>query len=190
MFKSKKLLLFIFGTLLCLAFALYANSSFRTLSLNHNFNKLQVNKKILKKEKIFGEFKAGENGLGIITVRFNTFNRLNHDLLIFRIREKNSKHWYYENRFNTINFYNYFGFPKIENSKNRVYYFEIESTKGSLQNSLAVDGREPNFKSFYQVSKKEFIYRKLPNSLLKTQFVPILILFYLPFLFEIFRPFF
>ena len=69
-------------------------------------------------------------------VKFNTFDQINLESLIFRIREKNSTDWYYQNKYKTdqINkeIFFPFGFPIIENSQGKVYEIEIESLHSTV----------------------------------------------------------
>ena len=56
---------------------------------------------MLKGDYVYGEFYSQYPNLGTVRVRFNTFGRINDDELIFRIKEKSSPGWYYENKYKT-----------------------------------------------------------------------------------------
>ena len=95
--------LFLLGLLpSILGFRLDRSESFSVLSYDQPptaFHSLKT-AEILAGEKLTGEFKAIDNNLGIIAIRFKTFARINDDLLIFRLKEKIAQDWYYENQFN------------------------------------------------------------------------------------------
>jgi hypothetical protein len=131
-----------------------------------SFNKISYNK-LLKGDKLAGEFKAAENNLGIVSVKFQTFIRppySNEDFLIFRLREKGSRKWYYENKYRDGLIYDMpifpFGFPKIINSQGKTYQFEIQSINGSQDNSVALSDRGQILFSKYQVSKSLLLHDK------------------------------
>lgn len=77
-------------------------------------------------------FISKSDNLGIVAIRFNNHNRVNHGQIEFRIKEAGSKTWYYKNTYNTDQFRLEadftFGFPLIENSKNKKYEIEIQPT--------------------------------------------------------------
>lgn len=120
---------------------------------------------LLARDKITAEFKAGVNNLGIISVKFNTYKRLNDDYLIFRIKEKGAKSWYYENKYKTDQFvpddYFPFGFPPIENSKNKVYQIEIESSAGIKGDAVSLSRQTDYFLSKYNYPKELLMSHKL-----------------------------
>lgn len=141
-------------------------------------------KEILAGEKITGEFKAPENRLGTLIIKIYDFGRDNQDQLVLRLKEKNTSSWLFQKAYETSpirgSFFWPFGFPVIENSKSKTYEFEIESTKGSPGNAIALVRSEKLFLSKYAYSgswlwhnKKEilpFIFKKifLPFSRLDT----------------------
>ncbi len=92
------------------------------------------NKDLFKGEKVIDQFKAKNNNLGIISVKFNTKGKINNDRLLFRIKEINKENWYYVNFYNVDQFQNDqyfpFGFPQIKDSKGKIYQIEIESSNG------------------------------------------------------------
>ena len=60
------------------------------------------------------------NELGVVWIRFNTFGRINSDILTFKIREKGQNNWYYENLYRVDQFQDGklfpFGFPPREDA--------------------------------------------------------------------------
>lgn len=116
------------------------------------------------KEKVVGIIKSKENNLGILAVRFNTFDRINSDVVIFRIKELNEKNWYYTGKYKVDQFqpndFFTFGFPKISNSENKNYTFEIESTKGEKGDAVALSYFEPTAMAKYAYSKGELFQNK------------------------------
>lgn len=133
---------------------------------------------LFKGEMVSARFKAVDNNLGTVSVRFNTLFRDNYDWLIFRIKEEGQDGWYYENRYKVDQFQPDalfpFGFPIIKYSKNKTYYFVIESTEGESGNAIAISPKSPIFLAKYQFSRLEimsgykqastFIFKKIINS--------------------------
>lgn len=115
-------------------------------------------------EKIVGILKSKENNLGILAVRFNTFDRINSDVVIFRIKELNENNWYYTGKYKVDQFqpndFFTFGFPKIPDSENKTYAFEIESTKGEKGDAVALSYFEPTVMAKYAYSKGELFQNK------------------------------
>lgn len=102
-----------------------------------------LDRELVQGEKILGEITAKHNGMGTIWIRFYNYNRDNDDSVIFRIKEKDSSDWYFENKQSTSQFlpnkFFPFGFPVINNSKNKTYVFEVESLHGKPKNSISID---------------------------------------------------
>ena len=153
--------------LLWISLSLFYSSyrSFSVLQFGHdvdisnNFGE----RKLLKNEKIQGIFEAKENYLGIISVRFGDVQRVDfedEDVIIFRIREV-GKDWLYENRYRTGSFvsnqYFPFGFKQIENSKGKVYEFELISLNGDVSNSVETKNTNPIYFSKYKFPKNEVL---------------------------------
>ena len=105
-----------------------------------------------------GSFKATHNHLGIIGVKFDTHQRINDDYLQFRIREKGQQNWLYTSKYKVDQFQNNkyfpFGFPKIENSQDRVYEIEIKSLSGKDHNYLTLSPFSDDFIIKYNFTKK------------------------------------
>lgn len=145
------------------------DSAFLVTTYHHSKENLKpyTDKKILNGEKIGGEVKAEEDNLGIVSLRFRTYQRVayeDEDVLIFRIKEKGSKEWYSQNKYKSGLFFEVpyypFGFPKIADSKGKTYEFELESTKGNNYNGVEVSGREPVLASKYQENKAKLLQDK------------------------------
>lgn len=165
--KSKKIIrwviipsiLIFFWLILNAAYIIKSEKSSSILPFFHKSNVLYNFKetKILKNEKIKGEIKAEENYLGIISIRFAQSNDIVTDKITFRIKEKGSIGWYYERLYDARQFYFLplypFGFPIINNSRDKVYEFEIESKKGTRYNSVNLSSTEPVVISKYKFPK-------------------------------------
>jgi len=102
---------------------------------------------------IKGEFKSTYPNLGIVAVRFNNRYRDSDDTLSFRIKEVGESAWYYESKYSSNQFLPEelfpFGFPKITNSLNKNYLFEIESLSGASGSSIYIGDSKPTFISVY-----------------------------------------
>lgn len=154
---------------------------------------------LYKGEKLSANFKAAENYLGTVAVRFNTLFRDNDDWLIFRIKEGGQKNWYYENKYKVDQFQPDdlfpFGFPIINDSANKTYNFEIESTKGKAGNSVAISTKSPVFIAKYQFNRLEissghkqitsFLLKKIINSFNNFNFFITSLVYLLPLFFYI-----
>lgn len=204
MSKNKRLIkvfigifLFLIGALLFFRHLFYADFSFTVLSYTHPLSSFRTNVggELLAGRKVSGVIEAKENYLGIIAVRFNTFDRKNEDYLLFQIRPEESREWYSQTRYRTTfenhAFYN-FGFPPIADSGRKKYYFEIVSTAGKPGNTIAIDTKEPIILTKYKFPKSvlmhnrqmliNFIFKKIAFLLDdKRLYVPSVI-FFLPFI--------
>lgn len=141
--------------------SLFLNSkiSFSVLLYKEPQNEIKQisSEKLLKGGKISGEFRAKENYLGIVMVRFNKYTKhdfTSEDILRFKLREKGTKSWYYLNDYRTGQLENNllfpFGFPVIQDSKNRIYQFEIESILGNNINAVEVNKKNLAWLTGYQ----------------------------------------
>ncbi len=157
-------LLFLF----CLIFASYFSSEpvfFVLDSPKTPTDSIELHTKELYTHKIVhGTFTAQEDYLGIVSVRFHTFKRINKDHVIFRLKAKGSNNWYYQNIYKVDQFQPdklfTFGFPLIKNAKNKQYIFEIESMQGKKKDAVAISPIEPIFVTKYQYPKSEFLTNK------------------------------
>jgi hypothetical protein len=155
---------------------------------------------LLAKQKVSAKFKAKENNLGIISVRFKTFRRINNDKVIFRLKEVGRKDWFYQHTYKVDQFqdndYFTFGFPIILDSEGKTYYYEIESTKGKKGDAVSISTTPPVFIAQYQFSKQHlfanktmipaFFIKKIAYSFSDINFVVSSLVYLLPFIFYIF----
>lgn len=124
-----------------------------------------LNQELYKNDVVRGTFTSQYPHLGIVSIRFRTYYRINNDKLIFRLREKGSGVWYYENSYNTDQFQPNtlfpFGFPIIDDSKGKKYEFEIESISGGYDNAVSVNSDRPFLVSKYKYAFKEILSNRL-----------------------------
>lgn len=163
------LLLFLLWAGLTLQYIIAFDSSLLILPSNYsasNFTKITFSP-LTKGMKIAGEFVAQENNLGILQLRFNYHKRVaytDEDNLRFRIKEKDSKVWYYQSVFKSglvsdVPFLP-LGFPQIVNSKGKIYDFELQSLNGNNKNAISLKNRFPIFSSKYKVVKSDLFKNK------------------------------
>lgn len=186
------LVLFIFGIT---GSILTYSEKFSILSFFYNKNNFSTfqTSELLKGQKITGNFKAKENSLGIVAVRFNTHTRINEDSVIFRIKQKGESFWYYKNSYKVDQFqpnsFFTFGFPVINNSKGKTYEFEIESVHGKSGNAIALSVIEPSFMAKHQFFDEKYtaryVIKKIINSFSNTDFIFHSIFYFLPLVFYI-----
>ncbi len=119
---------------------------------------------LLAGDKISGTLLSTENNLGIVGIRFNTFGRVNDGAFIFRIRDKETKDWYYENIYQTEKFGGFtffpFGFPIIHNSDGKHFVFELESQSGQTGDTVAIAQEEPTVLAKHKFTKAELLANK------------------------------
>ena len=156
--------------------------------------------KILKGEKITGNFTARENNLGLIMMKFNNYVKPDYadeDILVFSIKEKGSKSWYYKGNYHSGAFehltYFPFGFTPINNSKDKIYQFQLVSLNGNSSNAIELSKSNSIFQTGYQFSKRDiigdksflikFILEKIEISFTNLDFLLSSIIYLLPFLF-------
>lgn len=129
-------------------------------------NKFQNNPKkdLYQGDKINGEFTALHNNLGIVSVKFDTHWNINTDFLQFSIKEKGQSTWYYSNKYKVDQFQNKqyfpFGFPQINNSKNKIYEVKIESLFGTSDNSVTPSPNNEPFLTKYNFPKNYLLQNK------------------------------
>lgn len=162
-------ILILFWLSLTLIYIFNSDLGLTVLSYNEgkeSFNNLTY-KKLYKGDKITGEFKAHEDNLGIISIRFKTSIKPPYDkedLIVFRIKERGITKWYYENTYKDGLIFNYpfypFGFPPIQNSKNKYYDFEIESLNGNSINAVSISDKNQTLFSRYQIPKSVILHDK------------------------------
>ncbi len=138
---------------------------------------------------------ADDNNLGIVAVKFDTHDRINDDVLEFRIKEEKDDDWYYVNEYKTDQFQDEqffpFGFPKIKDSAGKDYLFEIESLYGDSQNAVSLSTKGRVIETRYQFKMEElksnkvllarFITKKLIRALNTLSFWISSLIFLVPF---------
>lgn len=155
---------------------------------------------IFKGEKRTFIIHSSQNNLGIITIKFNTYDRFNYDMLRFRIKEQHAQEWYFEETYSTraftsLNAYP-FGFPILPNSQDKNYQIEIESLNGNKDSSVAIYPSRDHITASYQFEKKRllqdqgyllnFLFIKTTNSIQNySLWYPVLVYSYL-FVFYLF----
>ncbi len=89
---------------------------------------------------VSGLFRAAYDNLGSVRIPVRTYDRINSNTVIFRLRELGSAPWIVENTYVTDRFtdgYRYpFGFPLIEGSSGKTYEFQIHAQSGTPQNAV------------------------------------------------------
>ena len=196
------LALLLLWVVLTVLYVITFDTSFSIWSYNHpnaDFTKLTFNP-LYKGTEIAGQFKAQDNNLGIVSIRFQTFIRPPYSLedhYLFKLKEIGAKNWYYENTYRSGLVYDVpffpFGFPQITNSKGKTYEFQIISLNGNSINALEISSRKPILVSKYKYSghellqnKKElinFIFIKFYNAFHNPDLIFSSFIYLLPFLF-------
>jgi hypothetical protein len=160
-----------------------------------NFS-LFTTKELLAKQKVVATFQSKDKNLGIISVRFYNFDRINKDEVVFRIKEKGSHDWLYQHVYKVDQFLPNklftFGFTPQANSKGKNYYFEIESLRGIKGDAITLSSQEPVFTSRHQYEKKDliaspvsfidFLVKKTLTQFQDISFVLSTFIYFLPFL--------
>jgi len=187
--------------ILTIKYVVFSDISLSVLSKKHvTAFKPAGNRGLYAKQKISAVFTADSDYLGMVEVRINTFNRINQDFVIFRIKDTVSGKWWYENHYDTLQFNNDelypFGFPIINNSKGKKYLVEIESTLGRAGNNVSISNNQPNLISKYKIPKAEiikdtvslfnFLKIKIVNSVKDNDLIFIFTIYSLPLLVYIF----
>ncbi|OGE77634.1 hypothetical protein A3J19_04960 [Candidatus Daviesbacteria bacterium RIFCSPLOWO2_02_FULL_41_8] len=97
---------------------------------------------LLQGQSVLIDFISDYQKLGAIGVSFNTFYKVNNDILRFRIKEVGQEGWYYENDYTVDQFQQNkvftFRFPVIDNSVGKIYRAELESLKGASGEFVAI----------------------------------------------------
>jgi len=134
----------------------YSQLGFNTVIIEDRDSERNDNAQIFKGEVIQESLTAQENNLGMVLIKFDTFGKINDDTIQFRIREKSSRNWYYQEDYLVDQFQNNtyftFGFPNINESKGKSYIIEIESLRGNKGDAVAISSDVPQFASAYNVS--------------------------------------
>jgi hypothetical protein len=119
------------------------------------------NGELIKGDIVKGGFYSKYPNLGQLAVRFNNNNHDSEDIVLFRIKEEKSQDWYFQAEYKTDQFLPHklfpFGFPVIKDSKDKTYYFEIESLLGVNNKGISVDSGNPIFTAKGIFTKAELI---------------------------------
>lgn len=157
-------------------------------------------REIFKGDIVSGEFLDRYPNLGIIGIRFSNQNRINEDVLEFRLKKAGADKWYYKARYNTDQFQPNgifpIGFPPIEDSAKKKYYFEIESLHGATDSAIAISMEFPTIVGRHVFTKDSifkngnlftyFVIKKVSNLFEAPGFTFHFIVYSLPFLFYVF----
>lgn len=199
-FRIIPFLLILFWIIFSLFFASkYSFSVIYSAYDKSNFISLKTDE-LLARQKVSAQFKAAENNLGIISVRFKTYSRINDDNVIFRLKESGQKDWFYQYSYKVDQFqdndYFTFGFPIITSSEGKKYLFEIESVRGQKGDAVSVVSLSPVFIAQYQFTKQSlfenktailpFLIKKFVYSFTDINFLVSSLVYLLPFVFYIF----
>lgn len=198
------LLLFCAGTILFIRYIVYSDFSFTVLSHYHDKGIFKPFKsdELHNGQSIRGSFTASDNYLGIVALRFNTFDRKNDDIITFRIKESRQNEWYSKQSYRTTlehdQLYN-FGFPLIADSYGKSYTFELLSTRGKRGDAIALSEKEPVAATKYKYSRHAFMvnkslipsfyWTKFVNEFLYSNVFFYLIVFFLPVAWYMLRAF-
>lgn len=184
------------------------NASYTVLPHEHR-NSYSISPRegeLYKEQYIRGEFQAKENNLGALAIRMHNYNkddkttgqnRIEDDELIFRLKEKGSNKWYYEQTYSGGQFLELvhfpFGFTLVPDSKNKYYQFEIISLNGQKGNALLLEDREPIIITQYQYNRTQllgdsqmlvsFILQKMLYAFSNIEFYFTVLIFSIPFIF-------
>ncbi|KKT49547.1 MAG: hypothetical protein UW41_C0005G0050 [Candidatus Collierbacteria bacterium GW2011_GWC2_44_18] len=137
--------------------------SFKNLEGRHDSTVFKFSRsgEMVKGDIATGEFRSSFPNLGIVAVRFYTFYRSNSDILRFRIKEIGQKDWYYSADYKTDQFQQNklfpFGFPVINESKDKSYAFEIESLSGATGSGVFIHPVFPAMVDHHVFTKKEVL---------------------------------
>lgn len=116
-------------------------------------NPFSKNTPLLAGKKITFEIASPHDGLGIIAVRFQTYGRINDDVLTFRIKPKDTPSWTYVGNYKTDQFQDHelfpFGFPLEPFSEDGTFQIQLESLSGTESNHVSIDPINPVIVSKY-----------------------------------------
>lgn len=199
--KRKKIniliLIFLFGIWLFGLLFLGKNGFFVLVDREKNAIKTK-SIALLKGDKVVGEFVSQKENLSGLEINFKDANRIEYDKqdeLVFKIKEKDSNEWLLENKYksglikDSLNLP--IGFLPINNSENKIYYFEIVSQNGNKQNYVTTPDTK-NINTLYQFPKEriiqnpsifiDFLILKITNSLTNPDLLISSLVFAIPFL--------
>lgn len=147
--------LFILGTVFSVRDILLSDISMSVFSLKPQHIEIKSpNSRLLKGQIMSGTFTAENNYFGIIETPIEPQQYKSRATLQLRIREQSQPNWYYQGDYDTswitetIKFQ--FGFPIIINSKDKTYYFEIESLQDVESEAIRFNNLQQNLILKYQ----------------------------------------
>jgi hypothetical protein len=119
----------------------------------------------LVKGKVFrGSFVSRDRYLGAIGLYVDSHNRINNNILVFRMREKSVGTWYCENKYFTFTFPEKelfpFGCPSVADSLGKTYEFEVYSIDGVPGNAIGIGTGWPYFITSYTFPKQYFLQNR------------------------------
>lgn len=160
-------ILFSLWLLLSLLYSSYKSFTVLQYAYNNDKNNNFTERRLMKGEKLVGQFTAKEKNLGIISVRFGEVPKVDYekeDVLLFRVKEADKTTWFYENKYKSgllsSNEFYTFGFPLQTKSKGLTYEFEILSLKGNVHNAVETNNKNPIYISKYKFPKSEVFKNK------------------------------
>lgn len=154
-------LLFIFSIGILVSNILFYDISPSILSFNHNSrDDFQTNfKSIENGDELTGSFTAVEDNLGILTLQFNSLSPVKGTLQ-FSLHDQNNMMIAY-NEYDTRGLYYLneypFGFPIIEDSKGKTFYFTIVFFADNKEAQEGLKINESNLITKYKFSSKEVV---------------------------------
>lgn len=146
------ILLFIYGVV---TFSLFMSKyePSPSILISEHPNPFSKNTPLLAGKKITFEIASPHDGLGIIAVRFQTYGRINDDVLTFRIKPKDTPSWTYVGKYKTDQFQDHelfpFGFPLEPFSEDWTFQIQLESLSGTESNHVSIDPINPVIVSKY-----------------------------------------
>lgn len=149
------------------------------LTVTHNKTALvqKPDGKLTRGKKVYWVFTSEYNNLGTVLIHFDSQNRFINDRILFKLKEEGSGQPIYENIYSARDMKDLelfpFGFPLIQNSRNKTYEVELASLHGTTNEAIQLHTQQPIFQSRYQYSKRiilsnlstltEFIVAKIQN---------------------------
>jgi len=145
-------LLFLFGLGFSIWVAVSSDQalSIVTISADHSYILTGVNQTLKNGDVVIGKFKARENNLGIISLKFDNHEQARDYKFSFSIKELDNNEWveggeYYGYQFNSKGVM-FFGFPIFYQSKNKEFIFKLTINQAFLtenfSNSSYTDNHE------------------------------------------------
>lgn len=172
--------------------------NFTTITRREFWSKqIPQNKKFfIQGKKIEETFIAQSNNLGIIEIPFNTNNKSINEKIVFRLKEVGEKKWYFQATYDARQVQNDipfpFGFPVINNSKNKHYIFQLEPLVVISGDFLSLSDTSNFFLTKYKYSRLElirnpnsmfeFIVTKIREKILPPMLITVLFFFIFPFI--------